>query len=131
MTKTELLPNLGGAERAAAHNAAEARAAEARRAARAEARETELLERYPHIDEVVERGPSGPTRVVVRCDDPQTRAGKVVCTGLREIAVQDLFQVHRCEACQTAVVRAGRRARQAARDKALRAELAELRALVK
>jgi hypothetical protein len=36
-------------------------------------------------------------------------------------AVQDLFQVHRCEACQSYVVRRARRAKAQARDKALRA----------
>lgn len=125
--QTEQTPNTGAA-RAEAHNAAEAARAAARRAERAEWNEAALIERYPHIDEVVERGPNGPTRVVVRCDDPQTRAGAVICTGLREIAVQDLFQVHRCEACQTAVVRKARRTRAAERDKALRAELKALRA---
>lgn len=96
-------------------------AAVVRRARRAEAAEIDLKRRYPHLVRVAQRGPNGPTRVVIECDDPQVRLGVAVCEGEREIAVQDLFQVHRCGACQDRVVRKARRARTAARDKALRA----------
>lgn len=96
-------------------------AAVRRRQRRAEASEIDLKARYPHLVSVAQRGPNGPTRVVIECDDPQTRLNVSVCEGSREIAVQDLFQVHRCAACQDRVVRKARRARTAARDKALRA----------
>ncbi len=42
-----------------------------------------------------------PLRVLIKCTDPQTdREGNKLCGGTREIAVQDLFQVHRCQPCQ-------------------------------
>jgi hypothetical protein len=44
-----------------------------------------------------------------------------VCQGTREIAVQDLFQVHRCAACQDRVVKLARRAKAKARIKSLKA----------
>lgn len=96
-------------------------AAIVRKARRAQANEIALKAKYPRLVSVVERGPSGPTRVTIECDDPQTRLGVPVCVKTRTIAVQDLFQVHRCEPCQDRVVRRARRARTATRDKALRA----------
>lgn len=119
MTEATTTPT--GADRALAHNAAEAQRAVERRAERAVEREAALKERYSNILSVTAYGPNGPTRVEIACDDPQTRQGVAICEGTREIAVQDLFQVHRCEACQSYVVRKARRARQAERDKALRA----------
>jgi hypothetical protein len=121
-------PTLSGADRAAAFNLAQAEAAQARRAERAVARERELTERYPSILSFAAYGPGGPTRVEIACDDPQVRQGTPICEGTREIAVQDLFQVHRCEACQAYVTRKTRRAKQAARDADLRALARSLKA---
>lgn len=124
---TSTIPQTG-AERVAEWNDTQRAIAAKRRAEQADRNETALLEKYPNIDEVVERGLTGPTRVVINCDDPQTKQGVVICTGLREIAVQDAFQVHRCLACQTYVTAKGRRARQAERDRELRALARTLRA---
>lgn len=94
-----------------------------RRARRVEAATIELKRRYPNVVAIETTGANGPTRVTIECDDPQTRVGatETMCEGTRGIAVQDLFQVHRCEACQGYVVRRARRAKAEARDKALRA----------
>lgn len=98
--------------------------AEANRKAKAEKTEKELRQKYPHVVSIAARGPNGPTRVVIECTDPQTKQvdGKAVpvCEKTREIAVQDLFQVTRCAACQDRITRKSRRVRQAAKDKELR-----------
>lgn len=60
------------------------------------------------------------TRVVIRCVDPQeTSDGESVCEEEREIAVQDLFQVMRCQACQDRAVQLyrNRRARERRKEK--------------
>lgn len=88
-----------------------------------------IRERYSIVEEILEVGKNGPTRVRIRCSDPQTKqegtgedAKQVsVCEGTREIAVQDLFQVRRCKACQDRVIRKNRRETQKAKNKALRA----------
>lgn len=112
-------------------NAAAKAQAEARRKAKAETAEKELRAKYPHVKEIVARGPNGPTRVRIECTDPQTKQvdGKAVsvCEGTREIAVQDLFQVTRCASCQDRVVRKARRMRQAKKDKALRKAARDLK----
>lgn len=77
--------------------------------------------RFAHVVSIAAMGKTGPTRVVIECDDPQTKLGTPVCTKTREIAVQDLFQVHRCAACQDRVVRRARREKAKARVKALKA----------
>jgi len=57
---------------------------------------------WKNVKEIVETTSKGrPARVVVRCSDPQKVAdGSSVCEKTREIAIQDLFQVVRCSACQ-------------------------------
>jgi hypothetical protein len=98
--------------------------AEANRKAKAERAEKELLAKYPHVVAVTQRGPNGPTRVRIRCTDPQTKQEDdkqvSVCEKEREIAVQDLFQVTRCVACQDRVLRKARRTRQSKKNKELR-----------
>lgn len=106
--------------------AAKARKIKAERATK------ELLEKYPHVKLISEMGPHGPKRVVIECTDPQTKQGPdgkavSVCVKKREIAVQDLFQVTRCEPCQDRIVRKARRVRQAAKDKQLRKMAAALK----
>lgn len=51
---------------------------------------------------VTESTPSGnPSRVVVKCADPQTNSNdESVCAKTREVAIQDVFQVVRCLPCQ-------------------------------
>lgn len=60
------------------------------------------------------------TRVLIKCTDPQVDGdGESVCTETREIAVQDLFQVYRCESCQDRAVQIyrNRRARERRRER--------------
>lgn len=53
-----------------------------------------------------------PYRVVIECQDPQdVDTDDDICEGEREIAVQDLFQVYRCEPCQKRAVNRRRRER--------------------
>lgn len=86
--------------------------------------------RYALVESVVEQGQDGaPKRVVIRCADPQTKQGAdgqpmSVCTGTREIAVQDLFQVTACAACADRKVRKARRQRAKRRMSSLKAMLA-------
>lgn len=58
------------------------------------------------VAEITEYGTSGrPTRVLINCQDPQVNGkGESVCEHTRYIAVQDLFQVNRCHACQKRAV---------------------------
>lgn len=89
--------------------------------------------RFAHVLSVVEQTKDGsPKRVVVECTDKQTKTapdGSLVsgCTGTREIAVQDLFQVRCCAWCADRLVRKARRNRAKSRDKALRAQARALR----
>lgn len=59
--------------------------------------------RYAHVTGVVEASPAGrPIRVAIKCQDPQVDGeGTSVCQKTREIAIQDAFQVNRCESCQS------------------------------
>lgn len=81
--------------------------------------------RFKNVVRVTELTNAGePKRVVIKCDDPQTKMvgteAVSVCVGEREIAIQDLFQVHRCEPCADRVVRRARRYRQKRKNKSLR-----------
>jgi hypothetical protein len=94
----------------------------------AEATPAHIRERFSIVEEILEVGKNGPTRVRIRCSDPQTKQDPSdatkqisVCEGTREIAVQDLFQVRRCKACQDRVIRKNRRETQKTKNKALRA----------
>lgn len=54
-----------------------------------------------NVVSVTEWGSTGPSRVIIECQDPQvTSDGESVCEGTREIATQDVFQVYRCAGCQ-------------------------------
>lgn len=56
---------------------------------------------WANVRKVVEAGKDGlPNRVIIECQDPQEKGGKSTCVKTREIAAQDVFQVHRCEPCQ-------------------------------
>jgi hypothetical protein len=105
-------------------NAASKAKALENRKIKAEKARVELLQKYPHVTAIVAEGANGPTRVRIRCTDPQTKQvdGKAVpvCEGEREIAVQDLFQVTRCVSCQDRVIRKARRVRQTTKNKQLR-----------
>lgn len=73
------------------------------------------------VTEVTNRG--NPSRVLIECQDPQVNSdGISVCQKTREIAVQDLFQVYRCESCQ-------KRAVQIYRNRLARQRRARLREL--
>lgn len=85
--------------------------------------------RYRHVESVTELTVRGtPARVVIRCEDPQSRQGVSVCQGTREIATQDLFQVTCCAACADRKVRIARRERTKRRNKEARALLKAQRA---
>lgn len=60
-------------------------------------------ERYSNAVEVTEASPNGrPVRVTVKCQDPQVDSeGTSVCSKTREVAIQDVFQVKRCDSCQS------------------------------
>lgn len=74
--------------------------------ARATVKERQESDEFPDywnkvvdVSEVNEDGK--PLRVIVACQDPhEDKDGNEVCVETREIAVQDLFQVERCEPCQ-------------------------------
>lgn len=74
-----------------------------------------------HILAVTDLGPKGARRIAIACTDPQQVRGESICTGEREIAVQDAFQVRRCEACQARLVRKNRAAKRKAKAKAAKA----------
>lgn len=81
--------------------------------------------RYGHVVRVVELTKEGnPKRVVITCQDPQIKQegdkAISVCIKEREIAVQDLFQVRRCEPCADRVVKRARRRRMKDKMKALK-----------
>lgn len=84
-------------------------------------------DRYRLVQRVVAQTKDGtPARIEIRCSEPQTKQGldggrESVCVGLREIAVQDLFQVRCCAPCADRLVRIARRDRAKRKDKALRA----------
>lgn len=61
------------------------------------------MEGWENVVEVTEVSPKGkPVRVIVECQDPlETRDGESVCVETREIQAQDVFQVRRCEPCQS------------------------------
>lgn len=55
------------------------------------------------VTEATEKG--RPARVTIECQDPQVDGnGESVCVKTRNIAIQDLFQVERCESCQARTV---------------------------
>lgn len=88
--------------------------------------------RFAHVVRVTEQTVKGePKRVVIACQKPETKMVGVeavsVCDRFREIAVQDLFQVTQCASCADRSVRKARRNRAKARDKAIRAQLREMR----
>lgn len=85
--------------------------------------------RFKNVVRVVELTNDGePKRVVIQCSDPQFKtegsgesAKQVsVCAGEREIAIQDLFQVYRCQPCADRAVRIARR--QAAKKRVKKAK---------
>lgn len=88
--------------------------------------------KWSKVVRVAEMGKSGPTRVVISCQSPQTKRVNgedvSVCQGEREIAVQDLFQVTCCAGCQQRIVRKARRSKQRLRDKAMREQIKTARA---
>lgn len=88
--------------------------------------------RWAKVVRVTEMGKSGPTRVVIKCQDPQTKQSeggeqKSVCEGEREIAIQDLFQVECCKPCQERKVRKARRESQKKRNRQMRAQIDALK----
>lgn len=89
----------------------------------------DTAERYARVLRVTALGAKGqPVRVVVGCEDPQTKQGPdgkpiSLCQAEREIATQDLFQVRCCVACADRKVKLARRAKAKARDKAAREAL--------
>lgn len=91
-------------------------------------------ERYAHVLRVVAQTKDGrPARVVVPCQNPQTKQGPngervSVCEGEREIATQDLFQVSCCAACAERLVRIARRQRTKVRIRSLREMAAKAKA---
>lgn len=84
-----------------------------------------IAQRYAKVIRVTEQTKDGsPKRVVIQCQDPQTKFEGTtpvsVCQGEREIAVQDLFQVECCAACADRKVRKARRDRAKRKNKAMR-----------
>lgn len=79
---------------------------------------------YDRIVGVVEASPEGrPLVVTVKCIDPQVDGdGNSVCAKTRDVKIQDVFQVTRCEPCQARYV-------QIYRNRLARERRAELRKL--
>lgn len=66
---------------------------------------------WDRVVQISEYGSTGPARVIIECQDPQTKSdGTEICEGRREIATQDLFQVYRCASCQKRSVQIARNA---------------------
>lgn len=60
-------------------------------------------ETYGKVSKILEVSEANkPLRLEILCQDPQTtRDGKSVCAKKREVKIQDLHQVTRCEPCQS------------------------------